>query len=305
LVDTILVLGGTGHYGREIVKSLIELGEPVKVVTRNSEKARELLGEEPFIVKGDITDEDSLPQLLEECKGIVICVSGFSRKTIRKIKEIERDSVLNVLSTAKTVDIKRVVFISVYDYNKELIKELKIPQAKIKQDVEDYLAESDFNWTVLGVAPSIQIFFSMIRGKTMTVPGGGPPALPTISPIDLGKICAQAVSRDDLSQQRFRSTGPEALSFSEAAERISKIVGYKIKYRKIPLFPIKIASIISKPFNPYIWYLRKFITLMNKFPQDIALEVPKDHAILRSTFDNEPTTLEMHAEMWQEQKNKK
>ncbi len=94
---------------------------------------------------------------------------------------------------------------------------------------------------------------------------------------------------------------PNSLSFPIAAERISKIVGYKIKFRKIPLLPIKIASIISKPFNPYIWYLRKFVTLMNKFPQDIALEVPKDHAILRSTFDYEPITLEMHAIMWQDQ----
>ncbi len=300
MVDTILVLGGTGHYGRYIVKSLIELGEGVKVLTRNPEKARELLGEKPIIVKGDITDEDSLPQLLENCKGIVICVSGFSRKTIRQIKKIERDSVLKILDLAKTVGIKRVVFISVYDYNEKLIEELKIPQAQIKQDVEDYLSESDFNWTVLGAGPSIEIFFSMIRGKTMMVPGGGPPALPNISPIDLGKICAQAVTREDLSKRRFRLTGPEALSFPEAAERISKIVGYKIKFRKVPLLPIKIASIITKPFSPYLWYLRKFVLLMNKFPQDIARKVPNDHAILRSTFDYEPTTIETHAKLWKD-----
>ena len=297
---SILVLGGTGHYGRHIVKSLVELGESVKVVTRNPAKAKTLLGEKPIIVKGDITNDDSLLYLLEGCKGIVISVSGFSRKTIRQIKKIERDSVLTILDKAKTLDIKRVVFISIYDYNEELINELKIPQAKIKQDVEQYLKDSDFNWTVFGASPSMQIFFSMIRGKTMTVPGGGPPTIPSISPIDLGKICAQAVIRDDLSQRRFRLTGPEALFFPIAAERISKIVGYKIKFRKIPLLPIKLASILSRPFTPYLWYLSKFILLLNKFPQAFADEVPKDHAILRSVFDYQPTTLEMHAEMWQD-----
>ena len=302
--DSILILGGTGHYGRYIVKSLLELGESVKVATRNPEKARELLGEKPIIIKSDITNEDSLPQLLEECRGIVICVSGFSRKTIRQIKKIERDSVIKVLDKARNKGIKRVVFISVYDFNEELIDELKIPQAEIKQDVEQYLKDSDFNWTVLGAGPSIEMFFRMIRGKTMAVPGGGPPAIPTISPIDLGKICAQAVIREDLSQRRFRLTGPEAISFPDAAERISNIVGYRIKYRKIPLLPIKIASIITKLFNPYLWYLRKFIMLLNKFPHDLALKVPYDHAILRSTFDYEPTTLEIHATMWQNQKKK-
>jgi uncharacterized protein YbjT (DUF2867 family) len=302
--DSFLVLGGTGHYGRHIVKSLVELGESVKVVTRNPEKAKNLLGEKPIIVKGDITNENSLLQLLENCKGIIISVSGFSRKTIRQIKKIERDSVLMLLDKAKEMNISRVVFISVYDFNEELINELKIPQAKIKQDVEQYLSDSDFNWTVLGAGPSIEMFFTMIRGKTMMVPGGGPPMLPTISPIDLGKICAQAIVREDLSERRFRLTGPEALSFPVAAERISKVVGYPIKFRKIPLIPIKIASIVTRPFTPYLWYLRKFILLLNNFPQEIALEVPKDHAILRSTFDYQPITLEMHAEMWRDQNQK-
>ncbi len=299
--DSILILGGTGHYGRNIVQSLVELGESVKVVTRNPEKARKLLGEKPYIVHGDITDDHSLPQLLEGCKGVIISISAFSRKTIRQIKKIERDSVLTLLDKAKKVGIRRIIFISVYDFNEELINNLKIPQAKIKQDVERYLSDSDFNWTVLGAAPSIEMFFSMIRGKTMTVPGGGPPALPTISPIDLGKICAQAVTREDLSQRRFRLTGPEALSFPEAADRISKIAGYKIGFRKIPLLPLKLASIITKPFTPYLWYLMKFILLLNSFPQDLALEVPKDHSILRSVFNYQPTTLETHAKIWCDQ----
>jgi uncharacterized protein YbjT (DUF2867 family) len=295
--ESILVLGGTGHYGQFIVQSLIDLGESVKVVTRNPDKARNLLGEKPFIINGDITNVTTIIPILKECKGIIISVSGFSRKTIRRIREIERDSVISVLNEAKKVGIQRIVFISVYDFNEKLINKLKIPQAEIKQDVEKYLSESDFNWTVLGAAPSMELFFSMIRKKTMTVPGGGPPSLPSISPIDLGKICAQAVLRDDLSQRRFRLTGPEALSFPDAADRISKIVGYKIGYRKIPLFPLRIASLITKPITPYIWYLLKFVLLMNNFPQDLALEVPKDHAILRSEFDYQPTTLEIHAKM--------
>ena len=297
-------MGGTGHYGQHIVKSLVEIGESVKVVTRNPEKARKLLGENPIIVKGDITDEDSLLQFLDNCKGIVITVSGFSRKTIRQIKKIERDSVLSLLDKAKELDISRIVFISVYDFNQELINKLKIPQAKIKQDVEQYLVDSEFNWTVLGASPSLEMFFSMIRGKAMIVPGGGPPEIPAISPIDLGKICAQAMVRDDLSRRRFRITGPEALSFPGAAERISKVVGYQIKFRKIPLLPIKIASIITKPFTPYLWYLRKFLSLLNNFPQEYARKVPEDHSILRSTFDFQPTTLEMYAKVWHDKKLK-
>ncbi len=51
-----LVLGGTGHYGRHIVRSLLEKGQPVRVLTRNAANAREVLGDRAEIVEGDILE---------------------------------------------------------------------------------------------------------------------------------------------------------------------------------------------------------------------------------------------------------
>ncbi len=300
----ILVLGGTGHYGRHIVHSLLAKGESVKVLSRNTQKGREVLGEKPEIIEGDITSRKSIIESLEETKAVIISVSAMSRKLIRKTKLIERDSVLMVLEEARNAGISRIVYISVYDIRKSVVDKLNILQGKLKIEIEEFLARSDFNWTVMGAAPSNDIFFSMIRGNTMVVPGGGPPALPTISPIDLGEIIAQAVIRTDLARKRFRLTGPEAISFSEAAERISNITGKQIKYRKIPLLPLKIASILTWPFNPYIWHLSKFVKLLNKFPQDIVAEVPNDHNILKETFNYTPTTLKTSARMWYNQEEK-
>lgn len=170
----------------------------------------------------------------------------------------------------------------------------------IKIEIEERLKESEFNWTVIGVPPNIEMFFMMIRRTTMTVPGGGYLPLPTISPFDLGNIVAEAVIRNDLSKQRFRATGPEAFSFPEAAEKITAITGIKIKHRKIPLIPLKLAGIFTKPFNPYLWHLVKYVKLFNNFPQNIVDQVPKDHQLLRETFNYKPTTLEMHAKLWKE-----
>jgi uncharacterized protein YbjT (DUF2867 family) len=141
----------------------------------------------------------------------------------------------------------------------------------------------------------MEIFFAMIRGDTMTVPGGGPPALPTVSPADVGEIAAQAVLRDDLRGQRIRMTGPEALSFPEAAKRISTATGKDIKFRRIPLLPLKIVSLITWPINPYLRHLLASARLMNNFPQDVAAQVPQDHQWLVNTFSYTPTTLEMEA----------
>jgi len=294
---SILVLGGTGHYGRHIVKRLLEKGQSVKVLSRNPNNARQILGDRVDIVKGDIRSRESVVEALRGVKAIVISVSAMTPKLIRKLKLIEGDSVLMTLEEAQKASISRVVYISIYDIREDFLKKLNITWEipEIKKHIEDTLTKSNCDWTVLGVAPSMEIFFSMIKGNTMMVPGGGPPALPNVSPRDVGEIAAQTVLRDDLNSKRIRITGPEALSFSDAAKRIGLVMGKTIKIRKIPLFPLRIASTIALPFNPYLKHLVTAIKLMNNYPQYVAAIAAKDHQWLVDNFNYIPNTLEMEA----------
>lgn len=297
----ILVLGGTGHYGQHIVRSLVDKGAAVRVLSRNAVQAREILGDAPEIFEGDITSRESYAGALEGVKAAVISVSAFSPKLIRKLELIEKDSILEFLTEAKKEGLKRMVYISIYDIRTDLPEGAHQESARIKSAVESALASSDFNWTVLGAPPSMELFFTLIRGSNMMVPGGGPPALPAISPVDLGEIAAQAVLREDLSGKRFRLAGPEALSFPEAADRISTVLGKSIKVRAIPLILPNMARIITRPltlFSDTIFFINQmlgFVTLLNDFPQDISAEASNDHKILLDTFDYHPTSLEMEA----------
>jgi uncharacterized protein YbjT (DUF2867 family) len=300
----ILVLGGTGHYGRHVVQSLLRRAAPVRVLSRNAARAREILGEVPEIVEGDITVKESVTEALKGARAAVISVSAFAPKSIREQKLIERDSVLAVLAEAERARVFRIVYISTYGTNQDSVEGVNLEAAGIKSEIEDTLARSDLNWTVLGAAPSTRIFFAMIRGDTMIVPGGGPMALPTVSPVDVGEITAQTVLRQDLSRKRIRMVGPEAISFPEAAGRISSVVGRKIKFRKVPLVLPKMAYVVTRPLTPFsdiLLYANQmlgFIKLLNQFPEGIINQVPEDHRFLLDTFDYAPTTLEMEAERW-------
>ena len=289
----ILVLGGTGHYGRHIVKSLQEKGQQVRVLTRNAANAHRILGDEAEIVEGDITSRESVVEALEGVKAVVISVSAFTPKLIRKLELIERDSVLMVLEEAQNAGISRIVYLSGYALRRGLVEELDLAFGRIKLEIETALAQSDFSWTVLGEAPSMEVFFAMIRGEKMIVPGGGPPALPTVSPVDTGEIAAQTALREDLGDRRIRVTGPEAISFPEASRRISAVTGKRLEFQKIPLFPLRVASLVTWPFNPYLRHLVGSARLMNRFPQDLAAQVSEDHRWLVDTFSYTPTTLEM------------
>ena len=301
----ILVLGGTGHYGRHIVQNLLGKGLSVRVLSRGIEKARKILGEGPEVVEGDITARESIIEVVTGVRAVIISISAFTPRSIRRFELIERDSVLSVFAEAEKAGISRMVYISAYDTKQDVSeymqREIGLGIAKIKPEVERALANTNLNWTVLGAPPSMEIFFAMIRGNTMMVPGGGPPALPTVSPVDVGEIAAQTVLRNDLRGMRFRMTGPDAISFPDAAKRISAVFGKTIKFRKIPLLLPKIARVITRPFAPvndmilFINQALGFIQLLNQFPQDIVAEVPQAHRLLLDTFDYAPTTLEMEA----------
>ena len=292
--NPILVIGGTGHYGQFIVRSLLNLYQSVRVISRNAIKAKETLGSDVEIIEGDITDPKLIKASISGVKAIVISISAFTRKLIKKTRLIERDAVIAILEEARKNQINRIVYISVYDLKMDHLRKLNaLPLGEIHLEIENILKNSNFNWTVLGCCPSMEMYFAMLRGTKLIVPGGGLNPFPTVSPVDVGEIAAQTAIRSDLGGRRFRITGPEALSYPQVTERLSDALDQPIKHMKVPTVPLKVLSFITKPFNPYISYLLMGVKLFNNFPQELVDEVPNDHKILRDTFEYTPHTLEM------------
>lgn len=291
--DKIIVYGGTGYYGREVVRSLVRHGASVKVVSRNRTKAQELLGEDVEILQGDVTNRQTIVDSLQNVTAIIICLSAMSNKLIHQMKEIERDAVLAIMEEAKKQNIRRLIYMSGYEMRSQLLTDLNIPEfGEIKIEIESTIAASDFNWTILGDAPAYEIFFAFIRNGKMAVPGGGLNAIPSISAKDVGEITAQAALRNDLNGQRLKLTGPEAFTFPEAAIRISSVSGKKIKHLSIPLIIINFISLLLFPFTPFLRFLYKSLKMLNNFPSDLARGVPEEHKKLRELFDYEPVSLD-------------
>ncbi|MHC1774855.1 MAG: SDR family oxidoreductase [Lentimicrobium sp.] len=290
----IIVFGGTGYYGRKVVEKLINKGQSVKVVSRNYVSAREIAGQKAEIFQGDVTNRETIIESLKNVSCIVICLSAMSNKLIGKMKQIERDAVLTIMDEAEKAGISRLVYMSGYEMREQLLRDLKIPEfGAIRIEIESRIAQSRFNWTILGDAPAFEIFFAFIKNGKMTVPGGGFNAIPSISAEDVGEITAQVAMRNDLNGKRIKLTGPEAFTFPEVAKRISEISGKKIKHISVPLSIIQVVSFILIPFAPFVRYLYKSLKMLNNFPPDLAADVPKQHRLLRELFDYEPVTLEM------------
>lgn len=72
----VLVAGATGGVGRRVVDILLKKGLPVRVLVRNKEKARKMLGPDVDLVVGDITKASTLlPDYFKGVKKVINAVS--------------------------------------------------------------------------------------------------------------------------------------------------------------------------------------------------------------------------------------
>ncbi|MFC1481408.1 SDR family oxidoreductase [Candidatus Neomarinimicrobiota bacterium] len=290
----VMIFGGTGYYGRHVTKQLLAKQIPVRVLSRNAAKAKEILGGDPEIIEGDVADRETIIECLSDVGAVIICLSAASSKLIKRMDEIEREAVLTIMEEAQKARISRLVYISGYEIRQEVLEQLNLlPFGAIKLEIEEKIRTSAFNWTILGAAPAFELFFALRRGNKLVVPGGGLAPVPTISPKDFGEITAQTVLRDDLGQRRFRLTGPEAFNFPKAAQRMSEITGTRIRCIKLPLIIFRVVAMLVLPFNPFVRFIYWSLKLLNNFPLDLAEQVPQDHQILLGLFSYTPVTFDM------------
>ncbi|RPI71879.1 MAG: NAD-dependent epimerase/dehydratase family protein, partial [Desulfobacteraceae bacterium] len=87
-LKTILILGGTGHYGREVAAGLLAKKVRVRILSRNPKKAAELFLDAE-IVSGDLEDRAALQTAMTGVDGIVYAISALSVGQVRRIKQIE------------------------------------------------------------------------------------------------------------------------------------------------------------------------------------------------------------------------
>ena len=158
-----VVFGGTGHYGRHIVRELFARGEPVRVVSRNAERARKALGPEVAVVEGDITSAAVIEEALSGARAAIVAVAAMTPKLIRRRQAIERDAVLAIFEGCATAGVSRLVYVSVYELDVAFLKANGLMEmGRNHIAVEAALSDSGLNWTVLGCSPSFEFFFTFL-----------------------------------------------------------------------------------------------------------------------------------------------
>lgn len=135
-----LVIGASGFLGSRVTRKLVQRGEDVRVMVRETSSTRGIDDLDVGRCYGDVFDRDALRAAMEGCDVIFYCVVD-SRAWLRDPTPMYRTNVeglQNVLDVALAAGVKRFVFLST------------IATLAVRSDGKPVTEDDPFNWTDAG-----------------------------------------------------------------------------------------------------------------------------------------------------------
>ena len=125
----ILVTGGTGFVGPKVVRALRERDLPVRCLARRPEREAELAGTGVELVRGDMTDAESLRRAADGCHTVVHLVAIRQGKP-EQFERIMIEGTRNLLAAATEAGVRRFVLMSALGTSEETKDEVEYYRAK-------------------------------------------------------------------------------------------------------------------------------------------------------------------------------
>jgi uncharacterized protein YbjT (DUF2867 family) len=220
----ILITGASGNAGGAVLREVLKSGSGVRAMYRSKEEAAKAAKGATAVI-ADFADKQSLRGALESVDAVYLVCSP-----VRELVELES----NMIDACREAGVKHVVLNSALgagDFPKSF--------PSWHRKVEDKLKASGMNYTMLrpnGFMQNLIAYFApSIRAQGAFYQSTGDAK---VSHIDLRDIAAAAAailrSPSQHAGKIYELNGPEALSYAEVAEKISKATGRKVQYVEIP-----------------------------------------------------------------------
>lgn len=217
----ILVTGANGLNGSELLRRLSAGGIAARALVRNRARAATLAGLPGIeVVEGDMLAPDTLAAALAGVERVMLISSSAPSM-------VEVQSAL--IDAAKEAGVSHVVKLS------GIIPGLDSPFrfARMHAEIERHLEASGLAFTHLRAGE----FMSSYLRQLPSIIGKGALLLPMesarIASVDVGDIAAVAVlalTGSGHAGKVYSLTGPQALTMTEVAEKLTKVTGRPIRY---------------------------------------------------------------------------
>ena len=238
---SLLIIGGTGTLGRQIVLQALTKGYPVRCLVRNFRKANFLKEWGVELVYGDLTRPETIPPCL---KGIsaIIDASTSRPNELDSLKKVDWEGKLCLIEAAKAASIQRFIFFSAQ--NVEQFD--NIPLMKLKYDIENKLKDSEIPYTIFRLTGFYQ---GLIEQYAIPILENLPiwvtnenTSVSYMDTQDIAKFCLRSLQLPQTANQTFFLSGLKGWVSSELINLCQQLAGQTAKVQKVPSFILKFVS---------------------------------------------------------------
>ena len=246
---SLLVIGGTGTLGRQIVLQALTKGYPVRCLVRNFRRANFLKEWGAELVYGDLTIPETIPPCLQGITGIIDAAT--SRPSDEDtLKAVDWDGKVALIDAAKAAKIKRFIFCS----TQNLEQFSAIPLMEMKQGIEIKLQDSQIPFTIFRLSGFYQ---GLIEQYAIPILENLPIWVSNENTLvsymdtqDVAKFCLRSLQLPETENKTYILGGPKGWVSSEIISLCEQLAGQTAKVKRIPLFALKL---ISQIFGFFEW----------------------------------------------------
>jgi uncharacterized protein YbjT (DUF2867 family) len=242
----IVLTGATGTVGSQVAEQLSKAGKKFRVIARNPDKAKKDPNIE--VVKATYDDKPALDSALKGATEVFLLTNSMPESV-----QWEK----NIIDAAKKNGAKHIVKLSVPSADKNSPVKISTFHAQI----EEHLKASGIPWTLL--APGY--FMTNMLGSASTIKKDGAfygaaknGKFAMIDPRDIAAVAVKTLTTSGHAGKNYVLTGPEAMSFSDIAAKLSKYLGKPVKYADLAPEQFK-SGLTSAGLAE--WYANDFVTM--------------------------------------------
>jgi len=276
---TVLVTGGAGFVGNNIIDMLVKQNKSVRAMVRNAAKAQKRLGhygDKVEIAVGDVTKPDRLSGLLDGVDAVIHTVAISMEKGGQSYEEVNYQGTVHMVDAAVQAGVKRFINISQNGADSALPYRFLASKGK----AQDYVAASDLEWTALRPSaifgPQDEFFNTFARLVRLTpvvfpLIGGGKSEFQPVSVLDVAEAAARCLDDESTIGKELTLGGPEVLTLGEIEKRVIEALGTSRIMIPVPVAVLRPAVIIMEntlPGSPVSSGLLELLAVPNTVPDN-------------------------------------
>ena len=241
-MTSVLVTGGTGALGTELVPMLVTAGLDVRVLSRRAPSAPA----GARVVRGDLTTGEGLDEAITGIDVIAHLASGTSgTPSYAKAKRTDIEGTQRLVNAARRARVEpHVVYISIVGIDK-----IPFGYYRGKLATEQVIERSGLPYTILRTTQWHTLAARFCR-QLGSLPLVAVPKGVRLQLLDAGEVAQRMAGlvQGPPSRRVPQMGGPEALSFADIARRYFRAVGKRRVVFELPL-PGKAARAFAAGYN--------------------------------------------------------